>query len=225
VQESGTALNLPSLDQVRGLDPVTLIGRLRLGIETFDPRVFDLSHSDLDRAWLPDAGVGRWSCRALLAHLMDCELVYSYRIRRVLAEDGPVFENFDEDAFVDSPLYGMRGRDPADTRGDTAVRTPPGAMAAAIHTLRQMTGAVLYQLDPAEWERTGMHPTEGPMTLRELVSLHTWHLEHHAAFMNAKIERMLGPRPPEEACAEAGQPGGCGAGCACAAAGDAQGTE
>lgn len=214
---TASGLALPNLEAFKSLDTANLIGRLRFGIEHFDPRVFDLGHEELDRAWLPDAGVGRWSCRALLAHLMDAELVYAYRIRRVLAEDGPVFENFDEDAFLDSPLYGMTPRRADDLAGETLIRTPPGAMAATIHTIRQMTGATLYQVDDTEWARAGVHPVAGAVSLKDLVAMHAWHLEHHGAYLNAKVERLLGPRPPEEACV----PGGCGQGCACVGEGGA----
>lgn len=215
------------LESLASLDAASLIGRLRYGIEHFDPRVFEMDHDLLDR-WFggeqlggeqtggeqlgeearPSA-LGTWSCRALLAHLMDADLVYTHRIRRVLAEDAPVLQNWDEQAFLDSPLAGLP------LPGRERLLTPPGAMAAAIHTIRQMQGATLYQLADADWSRRGLHPLLGEVTLRELVEIMVWHLEHHTRFLNAKITHLLGPAPA--ACAEGSQAGGCGSGCACVA--------
>ncbi|MEM1185677.1 MAG: DinB family protein [Planctomycetota bacterium] len=213
--QAASSLSLPDLDAIRGLDRQTLVGRLRLGVERFDPRVLQLMPEQSDRVWDSAEGVGEWSCRALLAHLMDAELVYGYRIRRTMAEDGPVLENFDEHAFLASPLYGAARPD------GSRIATPMGAMAASIHALRQTLGAVLYQIEPDEWERRAMHPTSGPVTVHDLVAMHTWHVEHHAAFLNAKAERLLGPKPEGDACV----PGGCGEGCGCVGNQDAGGTD
>lgn len=201
----GLTDRLPSLDAYRGLDRPMLVGRLRLGLERVDPRAFELDPDAADQWFDRAEGAGEWSCRGLLAHLLDAELVYSYRIRRVLAEDGPVLENFDEHAFLASPLYGKPRPD------GSQIRTPLGAMAASIHALRQTLGATLYQLADHEWDRHAMHPVTGPETLDGLVRMHTWHLDHHVVYLNAKVERMLGPRPAGGACVE----GGCGGGCAC----------
>lgn len=209
-------LVLPDRAAISALGDMDLIGRYRVAIECLDPRVFELEAEELDRAWLPDAGVGRWSCRAVVCHLFDVEVVYQYRLRRTLAEDRPVFENFDEEAFIDSPLYGMTGRSP----GEAAIRMPLGAMVASVHTLRQTMAAALYQLPERDWLREGMHPSRGAMPLRALVAMVTWHFEHHAAYLNAKVERLLGPRPVVEA-------GGCCGGsgsCACEAEGKAKGS-
>ena len=32
---------------------------------------------------------GKWSVREIIAHLADCELVFSFRLRQTLAEDAP----------------------------------------------------------------------------------------------------------------------------------------
>jgi len=211
--ESAVHVQTAQREAFAALDRPTLVGRLRLGVELLDPRLFQMEPEGLDRVWDPAEGVGTWSCRALVAHLMDAELVYGYRIRRTLAEDGPVLENFDEHAFIASPLYGAPRPD------GSAIVTPMGAMAASIHALRMTLGAVLYQLDDDEWDRRAMHPLDGPVTVHDLVVTHAWHLEHHAVYANAKVEKLLGPLP--EGWAEGAQngaacsPGGCGAGCGC----------
>src|SRR5262245_33171220 len=94
-----------SRDLVAALSDGELIARYRRGLERIDPRVFELSDAQLDTAFLPDAGVGRWSVRVLMGHLADAELVFTHRMRRAVAEDHPVLGVMDENAFIDSGLY------------------------------------------------------------------------------------------------------------------------
>lgn len=173
-----------------------LIARYRRGVENFDRRVFELSDDQLDLAFLPDAGVGRWPARVLLGHLADAELLYVHRMRRTIGEDHPVLAVWDENAAIDAGMY----HGPAH---------PIGAFVAVIHTMRRWTSEWLATLSDEQFARIAMHPQRGEMSVRKMLQDLTWHLEHHTKFLNAKIERMLGP-------AQAEKPGGgCGAGCGC----------
>ncbi len=197
---------LPDMAEIKALDPQTLVARMRIGVERFDPRVFELDDDQLDSAWLPDAGVGRWPIRVLLGHLADAEIVLAHRIRRTFAEDRPTLAYWDENAFIDSGLYGCTDA--------TDFRPPIGGDVAVIHTTRSWLVAMLFQFSDEHWERTAMHAQNGPMTLRDFADYACWHLEHHAAYLNAKVARILGPAPEPEACS----PAGCARpGCACAA--------
>ena len=200
-------------DQIAATPTPELIRRFRFSVGHFDERVFELGDEQLDQAWLPEAGVGRWPVRVLLGHLADAELVLAHRIRRVVAEPGSVVAEWDEDAFIDAGLYAPPGAEDSGDSGDAVntVPPPPGAFVATIYTLRQWTGEWLSGLAPACWDRRVLHPTRGELSLTDMVRLTTWHVEHHAMFLNAKVERMLGPRP-----AEGCSPTGCARpGCAC----------
>jgi hypothetical protein len=171
-----------------------LIVRYLRGVENFDPRVFDLTDEQTDTAFLPEAGVGRWPVRVLMGHLADAEMVYTYRMRRTIAEDAPVLALWDEMAFVDGGLYGPE------------LRPPVAGFVAAIHTMRRWTAELLMSLTPEQWERKAMHPERGEMTVRDMVEVAVSHLEHHNAFLQKKLDKMLGERPAKEAC---------GPGCGC----------
>lgn len=192
-----------------GLDDHALVERYRQVIQRLDPRVLDLSDEELDRPWDSASGVGAWACRSLLTHLMDTELLFTMRIRRVIAEESPVFELWDEDAFERSRLS---------RPGPGSLLMPAGALLAASHTLRQTLATVLVQLTPEDWERRAMHPVRGAMTLRGLVAYACWHFEHHGAFLNGKVTALRGVG---EDPASAWGGGGCGEGCACARDGGA----
>src|SRR5579863_3868806 len=43
---------------------------------------------------------GKWSPAEIVAHLADCELVFGFRLRQTLAEDGPVIQPFDQDKWA-----------------------------------------------------------------------------------------------------------------------------
>ena len=199
-----------------------LVRRYRFSVGAFDHRVFDLEGEQLDQAWLEEVGVGRWPVRTLLGHLADAEVVFTHRLRRAVAEPGSVLSDWDDRAFVDAGLYEQVAGDQAPgVDVPNTIAPPVGAFVGAIYTQRQWIGEWLGNLTSEAWDRRVLHPQRGELSVLDLAVINTWHLEHHAWFLNAKIEKFLGPRPEAEpgagACAtQADQPGGCGAGCACA---------
>ncbi|MBL9001759.1 MAG: DinB family protein [Phycisphaerae bacterium] len=200
-----TPMSVAELEQ---LASDQLINRYRRGIENFDRRVFDLAERQIDQAFLPEAGVGQWPVRVLIGHCADADLASVHRMRRAVAEDNPVLSTWDENAFVDSNLYGNRHETYADTpEADHArVMSALGGHMAAIHTLRQWVGQWLLSLSEDQLKRQALHPERGPQSVRHMVASYTWHLEHHARFLTLKIDRMLGP-------AHTGQPSASACGC------------
>lgn len=194
----------PKMREIKDLDAASLCARMRLGLEHFDPRVVELSQEQVSQAWMADAGVGALPIRILIGHLADAEMVMAHRIRKIIAEDKPELALWDEHAFIDGGIYGC-------TEGSSLL-PPMGGDLAMIHTTRNWLCALLMQLEDSHWERQGMHPINGPTTAREIANYNCFHLEHHAWFLNAKIEKLLGPAPMPEPCGD----GGCGkAGCGC----------
>jgi len=198
-------------EQIAQLPMLALVARYRRGIENIDRRVFDLDERQIDRAFLPDAGVGQWPVRVLVGHLADAELAYVHRFRRAAAEEAPLLAVWDENAFIDANLYGHVHEGYADEpeADEGRVMHALGGNMAVIHTLRQWTGHWLMSLGEDQWERKAMHPERGPQTIRTMVAGATWHLEHHARFLTLKIDRMLGPVPAH---AHDEDEGGCGGG-------------
>jgi hypothetical protein len=169
------------------LAPLTrdeLTRRLAVGVENFDARLLKLTDAELDTAFLSDAGVGRWPCRVLVGHMADADVVWIHRLRRAVGEDNPVFALWDENAFIDANIYGD---------ATTGPRHPVGAFVAMVHTTRKWTSEWLGTLTDAQWQRQGLHPERGGISVRTMVELTTWHLEHHAWYLNRKIEKMRGP--------------------------------
>lgn len=156
-----------------------LLDRYAIGVNRLDRRVLELNDEELDTFFRPEAGVGRWSCRVLIGHLADTELVQVHRMRRIIGEHNPLFALWDENSFIDEGLYSRDG-----------VTLPVAGGVAVIHTLRMWAGDWLRSLPDEAWARTALHPEEGAQSLRAQLVKTTCHLEHHAWFLARKLERL-----------------------------------
>jgi hypothetical protein len=180
--------NSPPLSDFQALDPAALIERFAQGSSKFERRLLDLSDAQLDTCFRPEANVGRWSCRMLLGHIADADLVFAHRMRRAVAEENPVLAVWDENAFIDSGIYGDE---------TTGKRLPVAGHVALIHTLRLWTADWLRTLDAKALELMALHPERGPQSVKLILTYATWHLEHHAWFLSRKLELLLGPKRAE----------------------------
>ncbi len=169
--------------ELKDLPFAELVDRFEIGVENFDRRVFELTDAQLDQAFLPEAGVGRWPCRVLLGHLADAELPFVMRMRRIVAEEHPMLQPWDETAFVDSGMYGTP---------ETGEQYPIAGFVAAVHTLRKWTASWLRTLTPQQTQRTGLHPERGEQTVAHIAAWDTYHLEHHAYYLNLKVKKFRG---------------------------------
>lgn len=185
-----------------------LIERFRTGTHRIDPRLLQLADTQLDRSFDRASGAGEWSCRQLVGHLADADLVYVHRMRRTVAEDRPVLATFDEHAFIDCGLYAPQPAGPPVAHAE-AGKSPAGFV-AVMHTLRLWAGQWLATLTEQQFTRTALHPAAGELSVRRMLEYITLHLEHHGWFLTAKLDMLLGPATPD-----AMPPGGCGPGCAC----------
>lgn len=105
---------------------------------------------------------GNWSLREVMAHLADCEIAWGWRLRQVLAEDGPVLQPFDQDKWAQ--VYG--GYSLAEAW-------------ACWKGLRAWNVALVRGLSEAEKERGYVHPERGEETLWTVVEIMAGHDLHH----------------------------------------------
>lgn len=202
IDASQDHLHAPPIDFYSSLSLPEVLNRYRNGTQQFPSHVLDLDDEVLDAEHDGIQGVGLWSLRHLLGHLMDAEMMNTLRMRKAYAEDGAIFPDWDEHAYIDAGIYG-----PSKASANRAGQ-PVAAFIAMIHTTRQVTANWLGRLREDDWERSGLHPRRGEMSLRTVLDHTTWHLDHHAVFLRRKLDR-LGVQCPEPA-AEA-----CGPGCGC----------
>lgn len=120
-----------------------------------------LPRADAARA---EAAAG-WTQHQLLAHVRDAEIqAYAPRLERILAEEDPVFEDFDAEAWMDHRY----------DRGEA-----PQAIAAEFAAARARGSARLEALPPEAWNRMGSHPQLGSRTLQWWVERAVAHAQEH----------------------------------------------
>jgi hypothetical protein len=144
-----------------------LLERLRRGAEMVAVSITGAAGSELD--YVPEPG--KWSIRQIVAHLADAEMVAGTRLRRIIAEDNPRIEAFDQNAWATNLDY---------TRRKTS---------QALETFRRIRGEnyeLLKDLPPQAFEREGLHSERGPMSLKVLLQLIAEHAENHAAQMRTR---------------------------------------
>lgn len=179
------AASPPPVEEFHALGTPDAIERYRSGVLRLDKCLLELDDGTLDTFFRPEAGVGRWSCRALVGHLADAEIVFAHRLRRAVAEDNPIVSAWDADAFIDAGLY-------ADDR--RAVRHPIAGFVAVIHTTRKWMSEWLDALDEPAWQRRMLHERRGEFTVRAMLDFCVWHLEHHVWYLDRKLA-YLGASP------------------------------
>ncbi len=143
-----------------------LLERFRRGAELVAMSMTGAAGSEVDFVAQP----GKWSARQIVCHLADSELVGAMRFRQIIAEERPVIQAFDQEAWSTNLDY--RNRKPSQ----------------AIETFRRLRGEnyeLLKDLPEDAYQRVGIHSERGPVTLLELLRTFTNHPEKHAQQLRA----------------------------------------
>lgn len=150
----------------------TLIDRYEAGAGALATAIDGLTDADLDAYPVP----GTWSIREIVLHLMDSDLIGSYRMKRVIAMDEPTLQPYDETLFNQRLMYQRLDAEHA---------------AEVFRLNRLLTASMLRLLPEGAYRRTGMHEETGLHTLTDLVRIYADHLGHHLMFVRKK-RAMLG---------------------------------
>lgn len=154
-----------------------LIDRYAMG-----PAILAYAVSDLSREQQQARpGPGDWSIGELVVHLLDTDLVYADRMKRLIAEDDPVLQGFDETAWASRLGY-----------QESSVEEAVSLLAG---NRRWMT-PILRRLADADFARKGQHSERGRMTLAEVLATVTNHLDHHLRFLYVKRANLGVALPP-----------------------------
>jgi hypothetical protein len=145
-----------------------LIARYREGPEIVEKVVAGVDDAELDHA----AADGGWSAREVVHHLADSEMTSAVRLRRLLVEDSPVIQGYDETEFARRLHYASR---------------PVGSSLAALRATRESTASILDVLSEEDWGRSGTHTESGPYSVERWLEIYASHAHDHAE----QIERAL----------------------------------
>ena len=115
--------------------------------------------SDEDTKWKPAAN--RWSIAEVLEHLSHTEgHCFRARVERIVSEDNPAIEPYDQEAFFAAGQYS--GRDAEDSFDH-------------FEEQRELNLEYLRELPAAAADRTGTHPELGVMTVSHVVNEWAFH--------------------------------------------------
>lgn len=119
---------------------------------------------------------GRWSALEVVCHLADTEANIAHRIKRVLAEEQPVFDRVQPDRMLAALAYHDRDADEE---------------LALFDATRRQVARILRASPPEAWERTGLVGDRGARTAAQMLNGAIGHLAHHLPFI-AEKRRALG---------------------------------
>ena len=150
---------------------VDLIEEYAAGPDLIAQAVVGMTAEQLDA--VPIAG--KWSTRQVVCHIADFEPVYTDRMKRVIAEDQPTFFGGAPDVFAARLAYTQR-----DVEEELLV----------IAATRSQMIRILRTLTSEDFQRTGNHSEDGPMTLETLIRRIAGHIPHHVEFIDEKRRAM-----------------------------------
>lgn len=119
------------------------------------------------------AAPGKWSIRAILAHMAEDELVSSWRYRQMIERSGAALPGFDQDEWA--------------RLGDYDSWTPQDAL-DMFRLLREANLRMFDRLTPEEWQCYGIHAERGRITVEELAR----HMAAHDANHVEQVRLLLG---------------------------------
>jgi hypothetical protein len=109
-------------------------------------------------------GPGRWSPREIVHHLADSEMTSAVRLRRLLAEDHPVIQGYDQDEFARRLHYDR----------------PYESSLELFRYARLATAEILERLEEADWQREGTHSESGRYSVETWLRIYAEHAHRHA---------------------------------------------
>ncbi len=152
----------PYVENLKGRDAAKVIAEtpVRLGL------ILDgLSTAEVEARPAP----GKWSVREVIAHLADCEIAWSWRLRHVYGENDPMIQPFEQDAWA--KVYDAYTLE---------------AAWATFKALRAWNVAFVGALTEADKKKGYTHPERGEEKLWTLVEIMAGHDLHHLAGLKRK---------------------------------------
>ena len=141
-----------------------LIRAYAAGPERIATAIAGLSEAELRaRARGPE----RWSIHEIIMHIADSEMQGSFRIRKTWAEPPSEWPVHDQDQW--SRMHRYNAQSAKDRRRALML----------IRLAREHALPVFWNAAGADWDRNGVHPEFGVLTLRNLLELYADHAERH----------------------------------------------
>ena len=139
-----------------------LIERYRAGYTEVERALAGITDEELDRR--PPQPDG-WSARQVVHHLADSEAMAYTRLRRLVADDEPLIQGYDEPVWARRLHYDDRPIEPS---------------LAVARAVRESSAQLLEALTPDEWTRAGVHSESGAYSVQRWLEIYASHCHDHA---------------------------------------------
>ena len=120
---------------------------------------------------------GKWSATEIVHHLADSETTSGLRLRRLLVEDHPLIQGYDQEAYAARLNYNRRELAPA-------LDAFRGARASAAQLFEFMSDE--------DWQREGTHSESGSYSAEDWLNIYAAHAHNHAAQIRRLRDALTG---------------------------------
>ena len=142
-------------------DRAALMERYGAGADAAEAALAGATDDELDRR----PADGGWTARQVAHHLADSETMAYTRLRRLIADDDPIIQGYDEPTWAERLHY----------------ERPIAEALAVVRAVRTASLSLLRTLTPSEWERRGRHSESGPYSVDDWLRIYAAHCHDHAA--------------------------------------------
>ena len=139
-----------------------LVAQYKAGYEEVSRNLADFPPDLLAAHPIP----GKWSAAEIVHHLADSETTSALRLRRLLVEDHPLIQAYDQDQYAAGLHYNERDVAPA---------------LEAFRAARATTAQLLDFMTEEDWRREGTHSESGSYTTEDWLRIYAAHAHNHAA--------------------------------------------
>ena len=109
---------------------------------------------------------GKWRAAQIVHHLADSETTSALRLRRLLVEDHPLIQGYDQDQYAAKLHYAERDINPS---------------LEAFNYARMTTAQLLDLMTEEDWQREGTHSESGSYSTEDWLRIYAAHAHNHAA--------------------------------------------
>ena len=139
-----------------------LIAQYKAGFEEVTRSLEGFPADSLSARPLP----GKWSAREIVQHLADSEMNSAIRLRKLLTEQSPQIQGYDQDEYAARLRYNERDTAPA---------------LDAFRAARATSAQLLDSMTDEDWSREGTHTESGRYTAEDWLRIYAAHAHGHAS--------------------------------------------
>jgi len=119
---------------------------------------------------------GKWSAAEIVHHLSDSEATSGLRLRKLLTEDRPLIQGYDQDLYATRLNYNQREIGPA---------------LDLFRSTRACTAQLFDSMSDEDWRREGTHSESGSYSADDWLKIYAAHAHNHAAQIQ-RLKEALG---------------------------------